>query len=260
MTRVLYPGSFDPVHNGHIEIITTASELFDEVVVAAMRNPQKGGGSFSLDEREEMIQESVGHLGNVSITMFSSLVVDLAKEIEADFIIKGLRRLGLRERTPDGADEQRRLRSAHPLHPVGVQIVVPRIEVHSRDRQVRWRCVVDGAGGGQPSDQGTFRVSGEQGALPPEYRSPQAEAPFRQAIELIEQARPMPLSASSMISKDEVLAVLQAAAQALPEELRAARWLLKERQDFLARSRPRAIRSSPPRVRRLSRWCSARSW
>ena len=91
MTRVLYPGSFDPVHNGHIEIITTASELFDEVVVAAMRNPQKGGGSFSLDEREEMIQESVGHLGNVSITMFSSLVVDLAKEIEADFIIKGLR-------------------------------------------------------------------------------------------------------------------------------------------------------------------------
>ena len=41
MTRVLYPGSFDPVHNGHIEIITTASELFDEVVVAAMRNPQK---------------------------------------------------------------------------------------------------------------------------------------------------------------------------------------------------------------------------
>ena len=91
VTRVLYPGSFDPVHNGHIEIITTASELFDEVVVAAMRNPQKGGGSFSLDEREEMIQESVGHLGNVSITMFSSLVVDLAKEIEADFIIKGLR-------------------------------------------------------------------------------------------------------------------------------------------------------------------------
>ena len=78
-------------------------------------------------------------------------------------------------------------------------------------------------------------MSGEQGAVPPEYRSPQAEALLRQAIELIEQARPMPLSASSMISKEEVLAVLQAAAQALPEELRAARWLLKERQDFLAR-------------------------
>ncbi len=70
---------------------------------------------------------------------------------------------------------------------------------------------------------------------PPEYRTPQAEALLRQAIALVEQARPMPLSASSMINKQEVLAVLQAAVQGLPEELRAARWLLKERDDFLAR-------------------------
>lgn len=90
-TRVLYPGSFDPVHNGHIEIITTASGLFDEVVVAAMRNPSKGRGEFSLEDREAMIREAIGHLGNVTITSFASLVVDLAKEIEADFIIKGLR-------------------------------------------------------------------------------------------------------------------------------------------------------------------------
>ncbi len=91
MTRVLYPGSFDPVHNGHIEIIETASSLFDEVVVAAMRNPQKGGGTFGLGDREDMLNESVAHLPNVSVTMFSSLVVDLAQEIGADFIIKGLR-------------------------------------------------------------------------------------------------------------------------------------------------------------------------
>lgn len=69
----------------------------------------------------------------------------------------------------------------------------------------------------------------------PSYRAPEAEALLRQAIELVEEARPMPLSASSMINKDEVLAVLTAAAQALPEELRSARWLLKERDDFLAR-------------------------
>lgn len=69
----------------------------------------------------------------------------------------------------------------------------------------------------------------------PGYRAPQAESLLRQAIELVEEARPMPLSASSMINKDELLAVLQAATQALPEELRSARWLLKERDDFLAR-------------------------
>lgn len=91
MTRVLYPGSFDPLHNGHLEIIEIAAKLFDQVVVAAMRNVQKGDGAFSLDERQAMIEESTAHLPNVSVTMFSELVVDLAKKIDADFIVKGLR-------------------------------------------------------------------------------------------------------------------------------------------------------------------------
>lgn len=73
------------------------------------------------------------------------------------------------------------------------------------------------------------------GERPPDYRAPQAESLLRQAIEIVEAARPMPLSASSMINKEEVLALLQAAVQGLPEELRAARWLLKERDDFLAK-------------------------
>ena len=90
-TTVLYPGSFDPIHNGHLEIVEVASRLFDDVVVAAVRNPQKGDALFDLDERRAMIQESTAHLDNVRITSFSSLVVDLAKEVGADFIIKGLR-------------------------------------------------------------------------------------------------------------------------------------------------------------------------
>lgn len=91
MTRVLYPGSFDPIHNGHLEIVETASRLFDEVVVAAVRNPQKGAALFDLDERRLMLEESVAHLPNVVVTMFGSLVVDLAREMAADFIVKGLR-------------------------------------------------------------------------------------------------------------------------------------------------------------------------
>ena len=91
MTKVLYPGSFDPIHNGHVELIETASHLFDEVVVATMRNPQKGEPLFTLDERREMIVESLVHLENVSVMSFAKLVVDVAKDVDADFIIKGLR-------------------------------------------------------------------------------------------------------------------------------------------------------------------------
>jgi pantetheine-phosphate adenylyltransferase len=109
VTRVLYPGSFDPIHNGHLEIIETASRLFDQVVVAAMRNPQKGQALFSLDVRRAMLEESVEHLDNVQVTMFSSLVVDLAREIEADFIVKGLRAV---------SDFESELQMAHMNHKI----------------------------------------------------------------------------------------------------------------------------------------------
>ena len=91
MTRVLYPGSFDPVHNGHVEMVETASGLFDEVVVAALINPSKGGGLFNLEERMALLDECFAHLGNVRTTKFDGLVVALAAEVEADFIVKGLR-------------------------------------------------------------------------------------------------------------------------------------------------------------------------
>ncbi|MEO2171807.1 MAG: pantetheine-phosphate adenylyltransferase [Acidimicrobiales bacterium] len=91
MTRVLYPGSFDPVHNGHVEMVETAAGLFDEVVVAALINPSKDDAMFDLEERMALLDESFAHLSNVRTTMFDGLVVDLAGEVEADFIIKGLR-------------------------------------------------------------------------------------------------------------------------------------------------------------------------
>ncbi len=91
MIRVLYPGSFDPVHNGHVEVAELACKLFDEVVVAAMRNPEKGEPLFSTEEREAMLIESFSHLPNLRVTMFAELVVTLARREKANFIVKGLR-------------------------------------------------------------------------------------------------------------------------------------------------------------------------
>jgi pantetheine-phosphate adenylyltransferase len=94
VSRVLYPGSFDPLHNGHYEIIELASRLFGEVVVAVMVNREKPDGFFPLDEREAMIIESLEPLADARVETHTGLAIDVAKQVEADFIVKGLRSLG----------------------------------------------------------------------------------------------------------------------------------------------------------------------
>lgn len=91
MRSALCPGSFDPLHNGHVEVFETASRLFDRVVVAAIRNPGKGEPLFTLEERKEMILESLSHLANIEVVSMTKLTVDVAKEFGAEVIVKGLR-------------------------------------------------------------------------------------------------------------------------------------------------------------------------
>ena len=91
MTIVLFPGSFDPFHNGHLEVAERASKLFDALVVAVVRNPQKGEPLFDASQREVMIAESLAHLESVRIVSMSTLVVDVAREVGATVIVRGLR-------------------------------------------------------------------------------------------------------------------------------------------------------------------------
>ena len=87
----LYPGSFDPFHDGHLDVVEQAVELFGTVVVATMHNREKTGGLFTLDERLAMIRASVAHLDGVSVAAFAGLAVHAARDAHVRFIVKGLR-------------------------------------------------------------------------------------------------------------------------------------------------------------------------
>ena len=91
MATALCPGSFDPVTNGHLDIIERTARHFDDVIVAVIRNPQKNASLFTLEERQEMLSEEIAHLDNVRILFFKGLLVEFAKQHGAESIVKGLR-------------------------------------------------------------------------------------------------------------------------------------------------------------------------
>ena len=91
MSSALYPGSFDPMHNGHLAVITHVSALFDRVIVGVGHNPDKPSGLFTPDQRVAMIETEVASLGNVSVELFSGLVTAAAAALGADCLVKGLR-------------------------------------------------------------------------------------------------------------------------------------------------------------------------
>ena len=90
MRVAIYPGSFDPITNGHLDIITRGSKVFDKLIVGVLVNIDKVG-LFSIEERVELIKRVTSHLPNVEVVSFNGLLVDLARKYDAKVILKGLR-------------------------------------------------------------------------------------------------------------------------------------------------------------------------
>ena len=94
MSTVLYPGSFDPIHFGHLDVIAQAAELFGSVVVAVMHNPDKPSGTLPTDERVRVAREACSGINGVTVQAFPGLAVDAARAVNALCIVKGLRTPG----------------------------------------------------------------------------------------------------------------------------------------------------------------------
>ena len=94
MIKAICPGSFDPITNGHLDIIKRAATMFDEVIVVVMTNyNKKGQYAFSEEERVELIKASTAHLPNVKVDIYNGLLANYTKENDINVVVKGLRAL-----------------------------------------------------------------------------------------------------------------------------------------------------------------------
>lgn len=90
ISRVIYPGTFDPITNGHLDLIERAAKMFDEVIIAVAASPSKNT-MFTLEERVDFARQVTRHLDNVTTEGFSGLMVDFARDVDANVLIRGLR-------------------------------------------------------------------------------------------------------------------------------------------------------------------------
>ena len=91
MITAICPGSYDPVTNGHVDVIGRACSIFDRVVVGVVGNPHHKSPLFTVEERVDFLKEALGHLDNVEVDVFAELVVEFARRWDAKAIVKGLR-------------------------------------------------------------------------------------------------------------------------------------------------------------------------
>ena len=203
------PGSFDPVTNGHLDIIERTARHFDDVIVAVIRNPQKAQSLFTLEERQEMLAEVTAHLGNVRIEFFKGLLVDFARDHGANAIVKGLRAVSDFDYELQMAQMNQRLSgidtffiSTSPQHSFLSSSLVREVARYGGDVSSMVPPIV------RKRLAERYEPGAPDAAAPVSDRRREPAISRRTSIELrdmVENARTMPMSASVLVNRDEAL-------------------------------------------------------
>ena len=240
----LCPGTFDPVTNGHLDVVRRAAGMFDGVVVAVLENPSKAP-LFTVQERAALLEESLRDLPNVRVGSFGGLLVDYARSQGADLIVKGLRAVSDYEYEIQMAQMNQRIGgietlflATSPKWSFLSSSLVKEVARHGGDVEGLVPDAVRKALR-RPTGSGLMDLAGR----------------LAQLEQIVQDAKSMPLSSSVLISRDEVLEMLHEMQESLPEEIKQARWVVKDREELLAKARAegdRIIEQAHEDQRRMS--------
>jgi pantetheine-phosphate adenylyltransferase len=222
MKVAVYPGSFDPFTNGHLDVVDRALSIFDRVIVAVGANPDKKGGHvFTPDERVDMIREVLEDHDATDVKTFTGLTVEFARSHGAQAIVKG--------GAAAGADESE-VGARHPHR-------LPDVELRSHLRVLKYP-----QGHREPRRRRQrVRPSGRRTA--PEGEVPMKVDEILDRMEyLVHHARHVPFSSQVMVDEDEVMDMIDQLRFNLPDEIKQANWTVQEQQRLISEAHAEAAR------------------
>ena len=251
MITAICPGSYDPVTNGHVDVISRAAAIFDRVVVGVVRDPHHKQTMFPLDERVAFLEDALQHLGNVTVDVFSELVVEFARKHDARTMVKGLRVLADFEWEAQMNQLNRLL--APDIETMYV-MSSPRSASSPRagsrrspPSEAAWTSSspTPSPAGFASSTQRTPWRAAQPGGVNPASTVATSKIPRPMDVlvlidkldDLVHNAKAVPLTDQVRIDREEIYDILDQMRATIPEEIKQARWIVKERQEMLAEAK-----------------------
>ena len=236
------PGSYDPVTNGHVDVIRRAAAIFDRVVVGVVRDPTHKQTLFTVEERVAFLEDALSSCDNVVVDVFSELVVEFARKHEATTMVKGLRVISDFEWEFQMNHLNRQLAPdietlyvmANPLYSFVSSSGVKEIaSFGGRVDELVPPAVAQPFRGAVPGRQ----AGGSRLTLRVDWRPMDVLVLIDRLDDLVHNAKAVPLTDQVRLDREEIYEILDQMRATIPEEIKQARWIVKERQEMLAEAK-----------------------